>query len=159
VYPLQQYLIELPQGKLQALSIVWDSRPQEAGGQRWYHLYPDEKIEAGDELHWTGINQNWNFMCADCHSTNLQKNYDLASSTYNTTWSDMDVGCEACHGPGSNHIALAQQDALDDGNTGFDVAFNERTDRIFTIDTETGNARPQPEVTTHTELETCAGCH
>ena len=76
-------------GRLQALSIVWDSRSKVDGGQRWYHLYPDEPIRAGDELHWTGLNQNWNFMCADCHSTNLQKNYDLETDTYATTWNEI----------------------------------------------------------------------
>ena len=46
-------------------------RPKEQGGQRWFHLYPAERITSGDPLHWTGPNQNWNYMCADCHSTNL----------------------------------------------------------------------------------------
>jgi cytochrome c553 len=78
IYPLQQYLLELPGGRLQALSIAWDARPREAGGQRWFHLYPGERIERRDELHWTRRQQNWNFMCADCHSTNLQKNYDAS---------------------------------------------------------------------------------
>ncbi len=75
VDPLQQYLIELPGGRLQALSICWDTRPREAGGQRWFHLYPDENVDHDDELHWTGPNQNWNFMCAECHSTALKKNF------------------------------------------------------------------------------------
>src|SRR5262245_39756550 len=44
VDPLQQYLLELPGGRLQALSIAWDTRPKAAGGQRWYHLYPKQKI-------------------------------------------------------------------------------------------------------------------
>jgi hypothetical protein len=69
VDPLQQYLIEFPDGRLQALSIAWDSRPKEQGGQRWFHLYPDENIQHDDVLHWTKLNQNWNFMCAECHST------------------------------------------------------------------------------------------
>ena len=54
VYPLQQYLLPLPGGRLQALSIAWDARPQSAGGQRWYHLYENDVIGAGDPLHWTG---------------------------------------------------------------------------------------------------------
>ena len=40
VYPLQQYLLPTGQGRLQALTIAWDARPQSEGGQRWYHLYP-----------------------------------------------------------------------------------------------------------------------
>src|SRR5262249_49461813 len=53
VYPLQQYLIEFPDGRLQALSIAWDCRPKDKGGQRWFHLYPNEDIRHDDILHWT----------------------------------------------------------------------------------------------------------
>jgi mono/diheme cytochrome c family protein len=74
--PLQQYLIELPGGRLQALSITWDARPSEQGGQRWFHQYPGQNIKAGDALHWTGRDQNWNFQCAACHSTNLAEPCD-----------------------------------------------------------------------------------
>ena len=74
VNPLQQYLIAMPGGRLQALGIAWDSRAPGAGGQRWFFLYPDRKIHASDPLHWTGIDQTWNYMCADCHSTNVRKN-------------------------------------------------------------------------------------
>jgi tetratricopeptide (TPR) repeat protein len=106
--PLQQYLIEFPGGRLQCLGIAWDTRPKAQGGQRWFHLYPNERIPAGDVLHWTGPNQNWNYMCADCHSTNLRRNYDLASNSYKTTWSEINVSCETCHGPGSTHVAWAE---------------------------------------------------
>ena len=101
----------LPGGRFQALSLAWDTRPKEQGGQRWFHLYPDEKIAHDDELHWTAINQNWNYMCADCHSTNLRRGYDLKTDSYHTTWSALDVSCEACHGPGSGHVAWAQAGA------------------------------------------------
>ncbi|MEE9271287.1 MAG: tetratricopeptide repeat protein [Candidatus Krumholzibacteria bacterium] len=103
VEPLQQYLIPFPGGRYQALSIAWDS---ERG--RWFHLYPDEDIPPGDWLHWTRNGQNWNGMCAECHSTNLQKGYDPASETFTTTWSEIDVSCEACHGPGSRHVEWAE---------------------------------------------------
>jgi cytochrome c553 len=78
VDPLQQYLIEFPGGRMQALSLAWDVRPEEKGGQRWFHLYPDEKIAHDDELHWTQPSQNWNSMCAECHSTRLEKTTTLA---------------------------------------------------------------------------------
>jgi hypothetical protein len=61
-----------------------------------------------DPLHWTGRNQTWNYMCAECHSTNLRKNYDLEKDNYATTWSEINVSCESCHGPGSNHVTWAQ---------------------------------------------------
>jgi hypothetical protein len=100
IEPLQQYLIELSGGRLQALGVAWDSRPQATGGQRWFHLYPDRKLKAGDPLHWTGVDQNWNYQCADCHSTDLRKHYDEQARAFKTTWSEVNVGCESCHGPG-----------------------------------------------------------
>ncbi len=111
ITPLQQYLVAFPGGRYQALNVAWDTRPKAAGGQRWFHLYPGEKVDHRDVLHWTGPAQNWNFMCADCHSTNLQKRYDAASDRYDTTWSEINVSCEACHGPGSRHVEWARKPA------------------------------------------------
>lgn len=163
VYPLQQYLIELPGGRFQALSIAWDTRPKSAGGQRWFHLYPSEHIAHGDELHWTGRQQNWNFMCADCHSTNLRKNYDPASDTFKTTWSEIDVACEACHGPGSRHVTWAQQARASAGaaagDNGLTVHLTERRNVAWTIDAATMKpARSVPRQTSR-EIDTCAQCH
>lgn len=107
VYPLQQYLVALPGGRLQVLPVAWDSRRRTQHGQRWFSLYPQEHFAGGTPLHWTGRDQNWNFMCADCHSTQLRRNYNSDSNTYRTTWSEIDVACEACHGPGSRHVSLA----------------------------------------------------
>lgn len=108
VTPLQQYLIEFPGGRLQALSISWDSRPKSAGGQRWFHLYAKEKIDHKDSLHWTGLYQNWNLQCAECHSTGLRKGYEAATNSYKTTWKELNVSCEACHGPASVHTDWAK---------------------------------------------------
>jgi len=101
--PLQQYLIPFPGGRLQALSLAWDTVEK-----RWFYLYPGQAIPPSDWLHWTRNGQNWNGMCAECHSTNLKKGYDPETQTYDTTWSDINVGCEACHGPGSRHVAWAK---------------------------------------------------
>jgi tetratricopeptide (TPR) repeat protein len=103
VYPLQQYLIPFPGGRLQCLPIAWDVREK-----KWYHLYPDAPIDPADWLYWTNAGLNWNGMCAECHSTNLKKNYDLNTDSYRTTWSEIDVSCEACHGPGSDHVKWAE---------------------------------------------------
>ncbi len=100
--PLQQYLVPFPGGRLQCLSIAWDCDRGE-----WFDLYPKQVIPPDDWLHWTRAAQNWNGMCAECHSTDLQKNYDPESESYSTTWSEIDVSCEACHGPGSRHVAWA----------------------------------------------------
>ncbi len=101
--PLQQYLVEFPDGRVQCLPIAWDTN-----GKRWFHLYPDEPIPHTDPLHWTGPMQNWNYMCAECHTTNLRRNYRLADNTYHTEFSEIDVSCESCHGPGSLHVRLAR---------------------------------------------------
>ncbi|MBK8210915.1 MAG: tetratricopeptide repeat protein [Rhodospirillales bacterium] len=157
VTPLQQYLIAFPDGRMQALGIAWDSRAKEKGGQRWFHLYPGEKLAAGDPLHWTGIDQTWNFMCAECHSTELRKNYDAAKNTYGTTWAEIDVACEACHGPGSAHVAWAKGDKS--GPNGLTVQFDERENVHWTLDPATGNARRSAPRTSAKELETCGMCH
>ena len=164
VYPLQQYLIAFPDGRIQALGIAWDARPEDQGGQRWFHLYPDQNLHAGDPLHWTGIDQTWNFMCAECHSTELHKNYDAASNSYRTSWAEINVACEACHGPGSAHVAWAgrQQSWLPWGKGGQDgltVHFDERQGIHWTLDPATGNAARSAPRTSAKELETCGLCH
>jgi Flp pilus assembly protein TadD len=105
--PLQQYLIDVEDGRKQAFSIAWDSRDVDEGGQRWFHLYGDDTPPPGDVLHWREPSQNWNRMCADCHSTALKKGFD--GTGYNTTYEEMTVGCEACHGPGRDHIAAVRE--------------------------------------------------
>jgi len=162
VFPLQQYLVELPGGRVQALSIAWDARPTAQGGQRWFHLYPNERIAHTDELHWTQRQQNWNFMCSDCHSTEVQKNYDAATGTFATTWAEISVGCEACHGPGSNHDAIARAAAAGSSQPasgGLTVTFDERRGAAWVIDPATGNAARTTPRTTSRELDVCAQCH
>lgn len=164
VYPLQQYLIAFPDGRLQALGIAWDSRPKDKGGQRWFHLYPDRALKAGNPLHWTGIDQTWNFQCAECHSTELRKNYDAANNRYATTWAEIDVACEACHGPGSAHVTWANQRATasskgQDRDNGLTVHFDERAGVHWALDPATGNAKRSTPRTSAKELETCGMCH
>jgi tetratricopeptide (TPR) repeat protein len=158
VSPLQQYLVELPGGRLQALALTWDTRPKSAGGQRWFRQYPDEKLDFRDELHWTRRAQNWNFMCADCHSTQIVKGYDAAADRYATTWREIAVGCEACHGPGSAHVAWAQRPDASSAK-GLTVALDERHGAAWTIDSATGNARRSAPRTSEREIDVCAQCH
>lgn len=102
-HPLQQYMVEFDDGRIQLIPFAWDSRVRTAGGQRWFHLYP-QLTKPHQEFYWTNSGQNWNYMCADCHSTNVKKNFDQKTNRYNTTFSEINVGCEACHGPARNHI-------------------------------------------------------
>ncbi|MGY8768049.1 MAG: tetratricopeptide repeat protein [Pirellulales bacterium] len=149
VEPLQQYMVELQKptpeteanalGRVQVLRISWDTAKKE-----WFYLSPpdvDEKLDPEDPLHWTGSAQNWNHMCADCHSTDLKKNHDLATNTYHTTFSEIDVSCESCHGPGSMHVGLANANSLFwDKNHGYGLKKLKGKD-------------------TKNEIETCAACH
>ncbi len=167
VYPLQQYLIEFADGRIQALSIAWDARPKEQGGQRWFHLYTNEEIKHDDILHWTKLNQNWNFMCSECHSTGVRKNYDAKNDRFHTTWSEISVGCETCHGQGSRHVAWAHDQQSwwpfgkqEDKSEGLAVRFDERSDITWWQDPRTGN--PQRNFTPpilRKEVETCGLCH
>lgn len=103
-FPLQQYLVPFPGGRFQCLSVAWDSRDK-----KWFFLYPGQRIPPDDWLHWTRQSANWNSMCAECHSTGVRKRYDPDAETYTTTWTDINVGCETCHGPGSHHVEWAAQ--------------------------------------------------
>lgn len=163
VTPLQQYLIPFSDGRYQALGIAWDSRSKDQGGQRWYSLYPDEAIAHDDPLHWTGPNQNWNFMCAECHSTNLRKNYDFSADTYHTEWSAINVSCEACHGPGQAHAQWAKQAGdgpyAENDSMGLAVRLKEPTEGAWAYDALTELYHREPPVQSNIQLETCARCH
>src|SRR5512141_1760430 len=108
VYPLQQYIVQFPGGRLQALTVAWDSRPAQEGGQRWFYLTPGHGSSPADPLHWTGREYNWNYSCADCHSTAVRKGYDERKNQFRTAFTEINVACEACHGPASRHVKWAK---------------------------------------------------
>ncbi|MEN9686178.1 MAG: hypothetical protein RLZZ28_1964 [Bacteroidota bacterium] len=110
IEPLQQYLVEFPGGRMQATRASWDTR-----AKKWFHQYPNQKLAPHDWLHWTGNGQNWNTMCASCHSTNLNKGYDLNKDSYQTSYNEINVSCESCHGPGKNHISYINGSAYKAG--------------------------------------------
>lgn len=146
--PLQQYMVEFDRtsdqpaheiAKLQVLRISWDTEKK-----TWFYLAPPdvkEKLEPSDPLHWTKSGQNWNHMCASCHSTGLEKNFDVATKTYHTTYSEIDVSCETCHGPASHHVELAESRSLFwDRNLGYGLKQLKSDDAKI-------------------EIESCAPCH
>ena len=158
VYPLQQYLLPLSRGRLQALSIAWDARPAAEGGQRWYHLYPDDVIDFKDPLHWTGPYQNWNSRCAECHSTDLEKNYNAADHSFATTFEEINVGCEACHGPGEKHLELAAANKLKGAaNGGFPTALAQRGEWAWTEGEAI--ARRSTPLDSRAQVDSCGRCH
>jgi predicted CXXCH cytochrome family protein len=164
-YPLQQYLIELPRGRLQSLGLAWDSRPAAEGGRKWFHLYPDEEgMDHKHPLHWTAPDQNWNYQCAECHSTDLKKNYDLQADAFQTTWAEINVACEACHGPGSRHRAQAEavangDAAAWDAGKGLVLDLADRDGGAWSMDPQTGKPIRSVPRMDRTEIELCARCH
>lgn len=163
-YPLQQYLVEFPGGRLQALGIAWDSRPLDQGGQRWFHLYPDTPMDHTDSLHWTGREQTWNYQCAECHSTDLRKGYDLETDSYHTTWREIDVACEACHGPGGKHVEWAGRQAAgaqgdDDPTMGLVIDLSAGGADAWHTDPASGAIQRLAKASGEAQLTTCARCH
>jgi len=140
-WPLQQYLVPFPGGKYQTLALTWDTIKKQ-----WYHMadlvYTDQEIDHKNWLHWTNQAQNWNGMCADCHSTNLKKGFDLETKTFNTTWSEINVGCEACHGPASEHLEWAKLPFL---------ARPSNTNTDLVVKTS--------DITNYRYVDLCARCH
>ena len=163
VTPLQQYLISFPDGRIQALTTAWDSRPKAQGGQRWYQLMPDDKGEPGDSLHWTGAYYNWNSRCAECHSTGLQKNYSATTDSYATIWSEINVACESCHGPGSDHLDWAQfqgrSGSQSSANNGLKVRYGKSVNWVIASGTSIASAQGDPHQAAIAETQSCAGCH
>jgi Flp pilus assembly protein TadD len=158
--PLQQYLVTFPDGRLQALPWAWDTRPQEAGGQRWFHVYGKEPIPVSDPRHWTRYQQNWNHMCAECHSTAVSKGYDPAADVFRTTWSEISVGCEGCHGAAGGHVTWAIKGAdRSVANKGFSSVAAKRPAIDWTPDAATGSPKVEVARPAGDEVETCARCH
>jgi len=156
VEPLQQFLVRFPDGRLQALDFAWDARPVEAGGQRWFHLHPEEEVGSGDVLHWTGPAYRWNTLCAECHSTGVRRDYDPEADRWTARWAEVDVGCEACHGPGSVHVRRAGEGTLAD-HSGLTVDLSREGSWRFEGDARI--ARRVPPAPDRRELDTCAPCH
>ena len=158
-YPLQQYLVIFPKGKLQVLTPFWDSRSKEDGGQKWQHLYPDEFIASHDELNWGRPLQNWNYMCAECHSTNVKKNYDSETLTYNTTFDEINVSCEACHGPGAIHEKWAEDEDPNLKNMGLVFDIMDRDTAYWNIDPSSGLVSRTNDRKSNMQVEWCGRCH
>jgi tetratricopeptide (TPR) repeat protein len=164
IRPLQQYLVEFPKGAYQMLPFCWDTRPAEEGGQHWFNIYGQERIPPEDILYWTHITQNWNYMCSECHSTNVRKAYNYQDGTYHTTWSEIDVSCEACHGPGSRHEEWAR--IVEQGGNpeafkdmGLAIRLKDADNASWVFDMETGTARRSVPRQDRKLVEMCARCH
>lgn len=102
--PLQQFLIETRNGRLQAYGKAWDTERQE-----FFHLYPAQADTPDHPLHWQQIAHQANTQCIACHVTNYQQNYDVETDTFRSSWQALGVGCQSCHGPAQQHLDWAAQ--------------------------------------------------
>uniref|UniRef100_C6DYQ7 Cytochrome c-552/4 domain-containing protein n=1 Tax=Geobacter sp. (strain M21) TaxID=443144 RepID=C6DYQ7_GEOSM len=59
-----------------------------------------------------GNKNDWNTNCGTCHTTGYRiTQVDKATGkTLKSEFSEMSVGCEACHGPGMKHVKAARKD-------------------------------------------------
>jgi tetratricopeptide (TPR) repeat protein len=153
VWPLEQYVVATERGKLQSLSAVWDSRTPAEGGSKWFHVYGASGIAPDDPLFFTSAAQSWNHMCADCHSTSVERRYDVAADRFDTRWSELSVGCEACHGPGAEHVRAAKA-----GSPNSAAQFTARL-KPSEPWSPSATGSPTPRTQDGVEVEVCAPCH
>lgn len=158
--PLQQYMVEFEDGRVQLIPFAWDSRAKALGGQRWFNLYPDY-TENHQDFFWTNTGQNWNYMCADCHSTNVEKNFNLKTNSYKTTYSEINVGCEACHGPASEHLAWSKNPKIASQALKKSLGFNRNLSKsVKTWVKKEGFNTLKPQDIDHSQQTlVCAQCH
>lgn len=156
IAPLQQYLVETEPGRLQSLDIVWDQDKR-----TWYHLYPDQVLPPEDGYHWSGPYKTWNARCAECHATGFEKTYNASERTYQSTQAEIGVSCEACHGPGEQHLRLQHLRLTQDDTSQPSSTFpaSHFPAGPFPANTDTGFALTFSEADPEIEIQQCAGCH
>jgi predicted CXXCH cytochrome family protein len=140
----QGYLSKLPDGRIYVLPVFW-----QVSTRRWIDW--KEITPVPDGAH--DLRQIWNANCFNCHATNLAQGYDSDARQYRTTWSEMGIGCEACHGPGREHVALAEGWEKDPVSKS---AYASSTDPKLTDVLKTLSTRTAPPRRT---FDTCAYCH
>jgi predicted CXXCH cytochrome family protein len=96
----QGYLSKLADGRIYVLPAFWHIE-----SKRW--LDWKEITPIPDGAH--DLRQIWNTNCFNCHATNLAQGFDVSTRRYETTWTEMGIGCEACHGPGRPHVELMDE--------------------------------------------------
>ncbi|MFT3927020.1 MAG: tetratricopeptide repeat protein [Myxococcales bacterium] len=153
VWPIEQYVVATERGKLQALGAAWDSRSSAEGGARWFHVYGADGIGPKDPLFFTSAAQNWNHMCAECHSTLVERRYDVEADSFDTRWAELSVGCEACHGPGARHVQSAK------ASPALPVVPLPARLKPSAPWTPSATGSPTPHAKDGVEVEVCAPCH
>lgn len=102
------FLTQLERGWLQVLPVAYDVRRNE-----WFDTTQSAMRHFGDgsgdsALYWKERPLTFNTSCYNCHVSQLQKNYDLKTDSYTTTWGEPGINCETCHGPSAEHTKMFQ---------------------------------------------------
>lgn len=99
IEPLRQYLLPLAGGRFQIAPLAFDPHRKD-----WFDANNPPR-RPHDWSYWSNRGANWNSMCAYCHMTGLEKNYDIATDSYSTTWTTQGISCTQCHGDMTAHLA------------------------------------------------------
>ncbi len=83
---------------------------------------------------WTVRGRTFSRACAGCHNVGLQIAWDSATNITSFSYLDLNVGCESCHGPGSDHLAASLAD---------------KPNKIISI----------RNLTASSQRQSCGGCH
>ncbi len=153
VHPLQQYLTEVEPGKFQFIPLAWDGRKKSEGGQRWFVLHDQQPTQ---EFHHSQMGQNWNHMCADCHSTGFKKNFSADTQQFNSEFQEINVSCQACHGDARQHLVWAQgtKNMPDKGfSHSLAPGVLPAEDKADSLIESVADAQPSKQI------EVCATCH
>ena len=170
-FPLQQYLLATEGGRLQAFNLAWDARPESGG--RWINLQADPAVKPGSPFFWTGHFFNWNTQCADCHSTGVEIGY-IEKGSFHTTFAEINVACEACHGPGRDHLLAGGKEGsifnapneiiwafAEGGPIARPVkkAIKKTTTKAAKKDAASASARQAVQEASNRMISMCGGCH
>ncbi len=110
-------LTPLERGRLQVLPVAWD-----VGEEAWFDTTASAVRHTGEgpvegALPWTDRALTFNTACRDCHVSHGTTWYDAATDSYETSWAEPGISCEACHGPAAEHVrvclAAGEEDPAD----------------------------------------------
>lgn len=104
------FLTSLDKGRLQTLPVAYDVNKKEwfdTAGSGLRHFPGEQRPDA--PVDWRESAYTFNTACYNCHVSQIRSNYDPATETYHTTWTEPGINCETCHGPAEEHVHIARK--------------------------------------------------